>query len=87
MSIYTQPLFVQVPLQSYQDGSQLIVKYCCADAGFATHCETRVIDIEPFTATSSGDVKSSDVQNSNVSRDSSDAAGEADNSVQPFSYS
>lgn len=54
VSIYTQPLFVQVPLQSYQDGSQLIVKYQgCADAGFCYPPEIRVIDIEPFTATGS----------------------------------
>ena len=50
VSIYTQPLFVQVPLQSYQDGSQLIVKYQgCAKAGFCYPPEIRVIDIEPFT--------------------------------------
>lgn len=56
VSIYTQPLFVQVPLQGYQDGSQLIVKYQgCADAGFCYPPETRIIDIEPFTATDSGD--------------------------------
>ncbi|WP_261882208.1 protein-disulfide reductase DsbD [Vibrio pelagius] len=50
VSIYTQPLFVQVPLQSYQDGSQLIVKYQgCAKAGFCYPPEIRVIDIKPFT--------------------------------------
>ena len=50
VSIYTLPLFVQVPLQSYQDGSQLIVKYQgCAKAGFCYPPEIRVIDIEPFT--------------------------------------
>ena len=50
VSIYTQPLFVQVPLQSYQDGSQLVVKYQgCAKAGFCYPPEIRVIDIEPFT--------------------------------------
>ena len=50
VSIYTQPLFVQVPLQSYQDGSQLIVKYQgCAKAGFCYPPEIRVIDIEPLT--------------------------------------
>jgi len=55
VSIYTQPLFVQVPLQSYQDGSQLVVKYQgCAKAGFCYPPEIRVIDIEPFT--SSADV-------------------------------
>lgn len=50
VSIYTQPLFVQVPLQSYQDGSQLVVKYQgCAKAGFCYPPEIRVVDIEPFT--------------------------------------
>lgn len=50
VSIYTQPLFVQVPLQSYQDGSQLVVKYQgCAKAGFCYPPEIRVLDIEPFT--------------------------------------
>ncbi|MEZ8285744.1 protein-disulfide reductase DsbD [Vibrio splendidus] len=89
VSIYTQPLFVQVPLQSYQDGSQLIVKYQgCADAGFCYPPETRVIDIEPFTATNPGDIKSSDVQNSgdaqnsSASQGTSDAVGKSDNSVQ-----
>ena len=50
VSIYTQPLFVQVPLLSYQDGSQLVVKYQgCAKAGFCYPPEIRVLDIEPFT--------------------------------------
>jgi len=56
VSVYTQPLFVQVPLQSYQKGSQLIVKYQgCAEAGFCYPPETRVIDIAPFEATGSSD--------------------------------
>ncbi|MCG9553762.1 protein-disulfide reductase DsbD [Vibrio sp. Isolate31] len=59
VSVYTQPLFVQVPLQSYQDGSQLIVKYQgCAEAGFCYPPETRVIDIAPFEAMGSSDTTS-----------------------------
>lgn len=63
VSIYTQPLFVQVPLQSYQDGSQLVVKYQgCAKAGFCYPPEIRVIDIEPFTP--STDVATNTASNS-----------------------
>ncbi|MFA0423559.1 protein-disulfide reductase DsbD, partial [Vibrio sp. 10N.222.54.A1] len=80
VSIYTQPLFVQVPLQSYQDGSQLIVKYQgCADAGFCYPPETRIIDIEPFTATGSANSQGSD------SQASSSAGNETDVSTQPTS--
>lgn len=76
VSIYTQPLFVQVPLQSYQEGSQLIVKYQgCADAGFCYPPETRVIDIEPFTG-------SSDSQANATSQGSSAAKNETDVSTQ-----
>ncbi len=64
VSVYTQPLFVQVPLQSYQDGSQLIVKYQgCAEAGFCYPPETRVIDIAPFEATGSSDTAAKTTSN------------------------
>lgn len=64
VSVYTQPLFVQVPLQSYQDGSQLIVKYQgCAEAGFCYPPETRVIDITPFEATGSSDTAAKTTSN------------------------
>ncbi|MFA0036674.1 protein-disulfide reductase DsbD [Vibrio sp. 10N.261.52.A1] len=64
VSVYTQPLFVQVPLQSYQDGSQLIVKYQgCAEAGFCYPPETRVIDIAPFEATDSSDTAAKTTSN------------------------
>ncbi|CAH6894755.1 thiol-disulfide exchange protein DsbD [Vibrio chagasii] len=64
VSVYTQPLFVQVPLQSYQDGSQLIVKYQgCAEAGFCYPPETRVIDIAPFEATGSSDTATDTTSN------------------------
>ncbi|WP_394141524.1 protein-disulfide reductase DsbD [Vibrio chagasii] len=64
VSVYTQPLFVQVPLQSYQDGSQLIVKYQgCAEAGFCYPPETRVIDIAPFQATGSSDTAAKTTSN------------------------
>ncbi|MFZ3409768.1 protein-disulfide reductase DsbD [Vibrio chagasii] len=64
VSVYTQPLFVQVPLQSYQDSSQLIVKYQgCAEAGFCYPPETRVIDIAPFEATGSSDTATDTTSN------------------------
>ncbi|MEZ9700982.1 protein-disulfide reductase DsbD [Vibrio sp. 10N.261.46.E12] len=64
VSVYTQPLFVQVPLQNYQDGSQLIVKYQgCAEAGFCYPPETRVIDIAPFEATGSSDTATDTASN------------------------
>ncbi|MEC7940428.1 MAG: protein-disulfide reductase DsbD [Pseudomonadota bacterium] len=64
VSVYTQPLFVQVPLQSYQDGSQLIVKYQgCAEAGFCYPPETRVIDIAPFETTGSSDTAAKTTSN------------------------
>ncbi|OLQ89551.1 protein-disulfide reductase DsbD [Vibrio panuliri] len=51
--IYTNPLFVEVPLEQYQSGARLIVQYQgCAKAGFCYPPETRVIDIEPFSAAS-----------------------------------
>ncbi|WP_210444713.1 protein-disulfide reductase DsbD, partial [Vibrio crassostreae] len=85
VSIYTQPLFVQVPLQSYQDGSQLIVKYQgCADAGFCYPPETRIIDIEPFAATDFGS-GSGDSQANAVSQESSAANNETDVSTQQAS--
>jgi len=52
--IYTQPLFVEVPLESYQDGARLIVQYQgCAKAGFCYPPETRLIELEPFTPSAS----------------------------------
>ncbi|MBW3697304.1 protein-disulfide reductase DsbD [Vibrio sp. T187] len=49
VNIYTQPLFVEVPLSDYQDGAKLIVQYQgCAKAGFCYPPETRVIDLQPF---------------------------------------
>ncbi|MGF1752583.1 protein-disulfide reductase DsbD [Vibrio makurazakiensis] len=50
VNIYTQPLFVEVPLSDYQTGAKLIVQYQgCAKAGFCYPPETRVIDLQPFT--------------------------------------
>ncbi len=50
VTIYTQPLFVEVPLSQYQAGAKLIVQYQgCAKAGFCYPPETRVIDITPFS--------------------------------------
>ncbi|MGX9518772.1 protein-disulfide reductase DsbD [Vibrio mediterranei] len=49
VNIYTEPLFVEVPLSQYQTGAKLIVQYQgCAKAGFCYPPETRVIDISPF---------------------------------------
>ncbi|ASI89623.1 protein-disulfide reductase DsbD [Vibrio mediterranei] len=49
VNIYTEPLFVEVPLSHYQTGAKLIVQYQgCAKAGFCYPPETRVIDISPF---------------------------------------
>ncbi|GAK86697.1 cytochrome c-type biogenesis protein DsbD protein-disulfide reductase [Vibrio ponticus] len=49
--IYTEPLFVEVPLEQYQTGARLIVQYQgCAKAGFCYPPETRVIDVEPFAS-------------------------------------
>ncbi len=51
--IYTEPLFVEVPLQDYQPGARLIVQYQgCAKAGFCYPPETRVIDVKAFTTAS-----------------------------------
>ena len=50
VNIYTEPLFIQVPLESYQPDGKLIVQYQgCAKAGFCYPPETRIIDIAPFT--------------------------------------
>ncbi|MFB9213727.1 protein-disulfide reductase DsbD [Vibrio sinaloensis] len=51
VSIYTTPLFVDVSMADYQTKARLIVQYQgCAKAGFCYPPETRVIDIQPFTA-------------------------------------
>lgn len=50
VNIYTQPLFVEVPLSNYQEGARLLVQYQgCAKAGFCYPPETRIIDITPFS--------------------------------------
>ena len=49
--IYTEPLFLEVPLEDYQTGSRLIVQYQgCAKAGFCYPPETRVIELELFSS-------------------------------------
>ncbi|MGR5134314.1 protein-disulfide reductase DsbD [Vibrio alfacsensis] len=51
--IYTDPLFVNVPLQNWQDGARVLVQYQgCAKAGFCYPPETRVIPISAFTSSS-----------------------------------
>ncbi|MFV8461017.1 protein-disulfide reductase DsbD [Vibrio campbellii] len=87
VSVYTQPLFVQVPLQSYQDGSQLIVKYQgCAEAGFCYPPETRVIDIAPFEATGSSDTAAKTTSNqANTSPQVSSPKAEVANNTTPQS--
>ncbi|WP_341661718.1 protein-disulfide reductase DsbD [Vibrio sp.] len=53
VNIYTEPLFIEVPLTNYQDGARLIVQYQgCAEAGFCYPPETRVVDLTPFNAPS-----------------------------------
>ncbi|PQJ55777.1 protein-disulfide reductase DsbD [Vibrio chagasii] len=87
VSVYTQPLFVQVPLQSYQDGSQLIVKYQgCAEAGFCYPPETRVIDIAPFEATGSSDTTAKTTSNqANTSPQVASPKAEVANNTAPQS--
>ncbi|MCY9825142.1 protein-disulfide reductase DsbD [Vibrio chagasii] len=87
VSVYTQPLFVQVPLQSYQDGSQLIVKYQgCAEAGFCYPPETRVIDIAPFEATGSSDTAAKTTSNqANTSPQVASPKAEVANNTAPQS--
>ncbi|MBS9907526.1 protein-disulfide reductase DsbD [Vibrio alginolyticus] len=52
--IYTQPLFVNVPMHDWQDGARVVVQYqCCAKAGFCYPPETRVIPINAFTSSNS----------------------------------
>ncbi|ELB2927039.1 protein-disulfide reductase DsbD [Vibrio alginolyticus] len=52
--IYTQPLFVNVPMHDWQDGARVIVQYQgCAKAGFCYPPETRVIPISAFTSSNS----------------------------------
>ncbi|ASI95197.1 protein-disulfide reductase DsbD [Vibrio rotiferianus] len=57
--IYTQPLFVNVPMHNWQDGARVVVQYQgCAKAGFCYPPETRVIPISAFTSSSSGSTTS-----------------------------
>jgi thiol:disulfide interchange protein DsbD len=52
--IYTQPLFVNVPMYDWQDGARVVVQYQgCAKAGFCYPPETRVIPIRAFTSSNS----------------------------------
>ncbi|SUP23430.1 protein-disulfide reductase DsbD [Vibrio alginolyticus] len=52
--IYTQPLFVNVPMHDWQDGARVVVQYQgCAKAGFCYPPETRVISINAFTSSNS----------------------------------
>ncbi|EPX4131001.1 protein-disulfide reductase DsbD [Vibrio alginolyticus] len=52
--IYTQPLFVNVPMHDRQDGARVVVQYQgCAKAGFCYPPETRVIPISAFTSSNS----------------------------------
>ncbi|NOH35748.1 protein-disulfide reductase DsbD [Vibrio chagasii] len=87
VSVYTQPLFVQVPLQNYQDGSQLIVKYQgCAEAGFCYPPETRVIDIAPFEATGSSDTAAKTTSNqANISPQVASPKADVANNTTPQS--
>jgi thiol:disulfide interchange protein DsbD len=53
VNIYTEPLFIEVPVTDYQNGAKLIVQYQgCAEAGFCYPPETRIVDLTPFNSTS-----------------------------------
>ncbi|HCZ9550799.1 TPA: protein-disulfide reductase DsbD [Vibrio alginolyticus] len=55
--IYTQPLFVNVPMHDWQDGARVVVQYQgCAKAGFCYPPETRVIPISAFTSSNSDSI-------------------------------
>ncbi|WP_234494696.1 protein-disulfide reductase DsbD [Vibrio maritimus] len=85
VNIYTQPLFVEVPLTAYQDGARLIVQYQgCAKAGFCYPPETRIIDITPFSFDAAQEVQTTSQsiaptpQNSNAqSKQSTPESGSA----------
>uniref|UniRef100_UPI00015F2728 protein-disulfide reductase DsbD domain-containing protein n=1 Tax=Vibrio sp. AND4 TaxID=314289 RepID=UPI00015F2728 len=52
--VYTEPLFVNVPMHDWQEGARVVVQYQgCAKAGFCYPPETRVIPISAFTSTKS----------------------------------
>lgn len=53
VTIYTTPLSVNIPLSQYQTGAQLTIQYQgCAKAGFCYPPETRVIEVNHFTDSS-----------------------------------
>ncbi|MCG7490690.1 protein-disulfide reductase DsbD [Vibrio sp. Of14-4] len=58
VNIYTEPLFIEVPVADYQNGAKLIVQYQgCAEAGFCYPPETRIVDLTPFNSTSNNTVE------------------------------
>ncbi|MDN3608833.1 protein-disulfide reductase DsbD [Vibrio ostreicida] len=49
VNIYTDPLFVEVPIADYRQGARLKVQYQgCAKAGFCYPPETRFVELAPF---------------------------------------
>lgn len=53
VNIYTEPLFVTIPLRNYQSGAKVTIEYQgCAKAGFCYPPERRSIDLSPFTSSS-----------------------------------
>ena len=49
VKIYTEPLFVTIPLRNYQPGAKVTIEYQgCAKAGFCYPPERRDVDISPF---------------------------------------
>lgn len=86
--IYTQPLFVEVPLLDGNTGGRLIVQYQgCAKAGFCYPPETRVIELEALTpAPTSTSAASASTTNSvattQVSSNTANADGEQNRAPQ-----
>ena len=53
VKIYTEPLFVTIPLRNYQPGAKVTIEYQgCAKAGFCYPPERRSIDLSPFASSS-----------------------------------
>jgi len=67
VNIYTEPLNINVPLLSVNEGAKLIVQYQgCAKAGFCYPPETKIIDLHPLSEKSSPSKITSEIKNSTV---------------------
>ncbi|WP_070969848.1 protein-disulfide reductase DsbD [Vibrio sonorensis] len=73
--IYTSPLFAKVTLENFKDGATLIVQYQgCAKAGFCYPPETRIVELQPFNASSDTSKPSANNTAENGTFDSQDAS-------------